>query len=221
MSVQKRKTDLQPGQRFEEWTVLEKVGVKNKSKQAFYLCRCSCGTEKEVNGSNLRTGASTCCGCNRQKQYFYRDIFSERGIDKDQFLDDLGKLYIPELEKKYSISRQTITRYRKKFDITPPKESAEETYKVRLITLHEQGLSVKEISEKFHQNAVYVYNRLRQLGLSPNYVIRQYNIEAMSSADRSTRGGFKFYWSNRQIHFEELYGMPYNPVNAARVFESL
>ena len=33
------------------------------SGSAFWLCRCSCGTEKEVLGYSLRSGSTRSCGC--------------------------------------------------------------------------------------------------------------------------------------------------------------
>ncbi len=34
-----------------------------KATQILWLCRCECGTEKEVRGSDLRRGAQVSCGC--------------------------------------------------------------------------------------------------------------------------------------------------------------
>ncbi len=50
------------GMQFGEWTVLRQAPPVNR--QTMWLCRCSCGTEKTVNGQTLkRTGrnASTRC----------------------------------------------------------------------------------------------------------------------------------------------------------------
>lgn len=49
-----KKFDL-TGQAFGEWTVL-------KSVRGGWLCRCSCGIEREVRGISLRQGLSTNCG---------------------------------------------------------------------------------------------------------------------------------------------------------------
>jgi hypothetical protein len=49
------------GQRFGRWLVL-KCGT-TKGKQVYWLCRCDCGTEKEVAANNLPNGASQSCGC--------------------------------------------------------------------------------------------------------------------------------------------------------------
>lgn len=44
------------GDKYGEWTVLEYRG------KGFWLCRCSCGVEKEVSSRHLRNGVSTSCG---------------------------------------------------------------------------------------------------------------------------------------------------------------
>ena len=49
------------GKFFGEWEVLEKAPSRNK--KVMWLCKCSCGTIKEVRSEHLRSGASTSCGC--------------------------------------------------------------------------------------------------------------------------------------------------------------
>ena len=53
------------GQKIGQWTVLYHIKGSNPSK---WFCRCSCGTEKEVNAQSLRRGESLSCGCLRKKQ---------------------------------------------------------------------------------------------------------------------------------------------------------
>ncbi len=48
------------GQRFGEWLVLERAG-KASSGNHKWLCKCSCGNIKEVDGNTLRSGKSTKC----------------------------------------------------------------------------------------------------------------------------------------------------------------
>ena len=49
-------------QRFSRWQVICRDSNSNAGV-ARWLCRCDCGVEKVVNGSNLRLGLSTSCGC--------------------------------------------------------------------------------------------------------------------------------------------------------------
>lgn len=49
------------------WTVIERV-ENDKHNKAQWLCQCSCGTKKIINGCSLRKGASLSCGCiNKEK----------------------------------------------------------------------------------------------------------------------------------------------------------
>lgn len=54
------------GKRFGRWTVLEKAPSKGKSG-ARWVCKCECGTVKEIQGQTLRRGQSKSCGCEKSK----------------------------------------------------------------------------------------------------------------------------------------------------------
>ena len=54
------------GQIFGRWTVLRRSESDRRGKP-FWLCRCSCGTERDVSGSSLRAKKSTSCGCLRRE----------------------------------------------------------------------------------------------------------------------------------------------------------
>lgn len=51
------------GKRFGRWTVLRAGALRGSAtdRTLMWLCRCDCGIEREVNGNNLRRGASTSC----------------------------------------------------------------------------------------------------------------------------------------------------------------
>lgn len=53
------------GLRFSRWLVLAAGDRPRPNAQLHWLCRCDCGTEKMVAGSNLRSGMSHGCGCSR------------------------------------------------------------------------------------------------------------------------------------------------------------
>lgn len=55
----KNQAERMIGSTFNEWTV---IGAINKDK---VLCRCSCGTEREVYVKNIKNGASKSCGCKK------------------------------------------------------------------------------------------------------------------------------------------------------------
>lgn len=54
------------GQRFGRLVVIELKGFE-KGGQATWLCRCDCGNQSVVIGSNLRRGTTTSCGCLRDE----------------------------------------------------------------------------------------------------------------------------------------------------------
>jgi hypothetical protein len=51
------------GQRYGRYTVMEYAGHSNSNGQAVWVCKCSCGTIKEVVGTELRRGKCLSCGC--------------------------------------------------------------------------------------------------------------------------------------------------------------
>ena len=55
---------VRPGAIFNQWTVL---GENPHKRHGMVLCRCSCGTEREVFVQNLLSGRSTNCGCASQE----------------------------------------------------------------------------------------------------------------------------------------------------------
>jgi hypothetical protein len=54
------------GMRFGRWAVLARWLERDKG--TFWLCRCRCGTERIVDGNNLRRDLSKSCGCFKQEQ---------------------------------------------------------------------------------------------------------------------------------------------------------
>jgi hypothetical protein len=61
-----KKEDL-VGKRYGKLTIIDLVQSKTE-KRRNALCRCECGKTKEVTISNLRSGATTSCGCLREKR---------------------------------------------------------------------------------------------------------------------------------------------------------
>jgi hypothetical protein len=59
-----KKIDL-TNKKFGEWTVLREATKEEKDNKpgAYWVCKCSCGTIKIVNGQTLRKGESRSCGC--------------------------------------------------------------------------------------------------------------------------------------------------------------
>ena len=57
------------GMRYGRWTVLARSPRPEyyTGRDAWWVCRCDCGTESIVNGKNLRTGHTLSCGCYRRE----------------------------------------------------------------------------------------------------------------------------------------------------------
>lgn len=49
------------GEKYGKWTILSFSGLRGKGGNAHWLCRCECGTTKELSGSKLRLGKTTQC----------------------------------------------------------------------------------------------------------------------------------------------------------------
>lgn len=55
------------GQQFGMWQVLSPSLRHSTSGKKYWLCRCECGTVRDVEGRSLRSGISKCCGCTRKE----------------------------------------------------------------------------------------------------------------------------------------------------------
>ncbi len=51
------------GKRFGRWTVIAPGNKRTSSGCLKWVCRCDCGTIREVDGTALRSGKSLSCGC--------------------------------------------------------------------------------------------------------------------------------------------------------------
>jgi hypothetical protein len=50
------------GKKFGRLTVIDK-GHTDKNGHIYWVCKCECGNEKEVSGTNLKEGRTQSCGC--------------------------------------------------------------------------------------------------------------------------------------------------------------
>jgi len=70
-----QKYPLEIGKRFGRLVVLAEAGYRNQCR--YWLCRCDCGTEKEVQVSSLIRGRINSCGCLRTQ------LFTKHGMTDD------------------------------------------------------------------------------------------------------------------------------------------
>lgn len=86
------------GQRFGRWLVLKREIVATK-KGTHWFCRCDCGNEKVLNGSSLKNGLSTSCGC-----FKLENSRINNGTYKDELNNRYGKLLV--IAKDIEINNQ-------------------------------------------------------------------------------------------------------------------
>jgi hypothetical protein len=98
-----KNTDIQIGQRYERWIVLDGP-VREKNVATKWLCRCDCGIEKLVAGTNLLFKKSRSCGC------LGRELTSQRSI-KNLIGQKFGKLTVIERVDKPNDSRHKDAYY--------------------------------------------------------------------------------------------------------------
>lgn len=54
------------GSVFGRWSVIKRD--KSASRSNMWICKCTCGSESSVNGTDLRNGSTKSCGCLRAEQ---------------------------------------------------------------------------------------------------------------------------------------------------------
>ena len=84
MEEKKTVKELENGQRFGRWTVLDRVAATPRGERK-YFCRCDCGTERYVLERSLKHGGSQSCGCLRKERAHQATAYNLLG----QTFDDL------------------------------------------------------------------------------------------------------------------------------------
>lgn len=51
------------GNRYGRLLVLSDTGRRYKNGDIYWLCKCDCGNEVEINGNNIKSGRTISCGC--------------------------------------------------------------------------------------------------------------------------------------------------------------
>jgi len=57
----------------------------DKTSHAIWLCRCNCGKEKLLYGTNLKSGVTKDCGCNRKKRHtktINKGVYKKNGLSR-------------------------------------------------------------------------------------------------------------------------------------------
>lgn len=108
------------GQNFGKLEVIRRDGSDNNNK-AMWLCRCECGIEKRVRGTDLRSGKIISCGCENRK--IVKNLNQKRaqgkkenpGYHKDLCGVQVGLLKVIEFDKEYTINKRNTTTSRRAY----------------------------------------------------------------------------------------------------------
>lgn len=90
VEIKSIKIDIDPGDKFGRWTVIEEA--KQRGVHRYFLCECSCSLKirKEVSMNGLRSGQSKSCGCYSKE----KTIMTHFGKGKDYTGQIFGRLTI-------------------------------------------------------------------------------------------------------------------------------
>ena len=134
------------GRSFGRLTVIGRAG-STQYGQATWLCRCECGNESTVGGSNLRSGRTVSCGC------YHRESISKPN----------GVAAFNELLKNY---RSRARRAGREFSLTE-KEFRELTQR----DCYYCGAAPNTICVRVKSTGSYVYNGLDRIDAAKGYTL--------------------------------------------------
>ena len=83
------------GQKFNQLTAIRRA--PSRSGKTYWLCKCECGTEKEIQTCHLTSGAISSCGCIKEKT-----TFAKPDGASNEVCPICGKIFITNvLNRKY------------------------------------------------------------------------------------------------------------------------
>lgn len=133
-------------QKIGEWTVLREATKEQKNNKpgAYWYCKCSCGTEKIVNGQLLREGHSKSCGCKTI------DYIKEANYKKAHDLTGriFGRLTVIERDFNYEKNFNTRSQTYWKCKCTCGNISTKGGYDLTAGKIQSCGCLRKEIAQK-------------------------------------------------------------------------
>ena len=99
---------------FWDWTALKYVGDHN------WLCRCTCGTEREIPSLRLRSGATKSCGCKKYENYI-NTISSKYNIKN---IKNISQIHLTQAQLDRASSKESLVNtIQDNFSYSPtPKE---------------------------------------------------------------------------------------------------
>ena len=67
--------------KFNKWLVLQQAG-KSSRNEILWLCECECGTQKVINGCDLRRNRTKSCGCDKDNDFIDKTFGKWKVITK-------------------------------------------------------------------------------------------------------------------------------------------
>lgn len=68
VNSRKKLPDIIAGHTYGKWTAIKKLEAKSRFHESLYLCKCECGTLRNVKIATLKSGRSKSCGCYNKKR---------------------------------------------------------------------------------------------------------------------------------------------------------
>ncbi len=137
------------GQKFGRWIVLERAPDRTNPKgrpMVFWLCRCDCGTVREVRAGNLAGGQSVSCGC------LTREKTSERAVKRNT----LRRAENPALNALYTLYRRGADKRNLPFQFSP------ETFE-QITSKHCYFCGCPPLQKITRRGRIYIYNGVDRL----------------------------------------------------------
>lgn len=78
-------------QKFGKWTVIKSAGRLGSGGNLYWECKCDCGVIKNICGTDLRRGKSTCCkSCSKKKEKKEKENYN---TSRSNVIDETNKKY--------------------------------------------------------------------------------------------------------------------------------
>ena len=138
------------GQIFGRLTVIQQGGF-DKYRNALWLCKCTCGTEKIIVGTSLRSGNTNSCGCLRDE------------ITRDRVKLTPG---LANMRRIFGDYKRIAKRRGHTFDLTE-KQFAELIKK----DCHYCGAKPNNVAKQKKCNGTYIYNGLDRIDNTKGYTL--------------------------------------------------
>ena len=141
------------GNKYGRWIVLQRAERKGKWNGARWLCRCSCGTEREVDQAHLRDSSSKSCGCLKNELTKSRN----------------RRIALPAgqaaINNKFSSWKLNAKRRGYKWELTK-----EQAFSLSQQNCHYCSASPANCTKSPRNNGTFIYNGLDRIDNSLGYV---------------------------------------------------